>query len=52
MTKFPRPLMSDSKITPDVANSAAKFDRIRRAHQFEDLAIALEPIPLSDFVSV
>ena len=27
--------MSDSKITPDVANSAAKFDRIRRAHQSE-----------------
>ena len=27
--------MSDSKITPDIANSAAKFDRIRRAHQSE-----------------
>jgi DtxR family manganese transport transcriptional regulator len=27
--------MSASKITPDVANSAAKFDRIRRAHQSE-----------------
>ncbi|RZO30831.1 MAG: manganese-binding transcriptional regulator MntR [SAR116 cluster bacterium] len=27
--------MSDSKTTPDVANSAAKFDRIRRAHQSE-----------------
>ena len=27
--------MSDSKITPDIANSAAKFDRIRRALQSE-----------------
>ena len=27
--------MSDSQITPDIANSAAKFDRIRRAHQSE-----------------
>ena len=27
--------MSDSKITPDIVNSAAKFDRIRRAHQSE-----------------
>ena len=27
--------MSDSKITPDIANSAAKFDRIRQAHQSE-----------------
>ena len=27
--------MSDSKITPDIANSDAKFDRIRRAHQSE-----------------
>ena len=35
MTKFPGPLMSDSKTTPNVANSAAKFDRIRRAHQSE-----------------
>ena len=35
MTKFPGSLMSDSKTTPDVANSAAKFDRIRRAHQSE-----------------
>ena len=35
MKKVPRINMSDSKITPDVANSAAKFDRIRRAHQSE-----------------
>ena len=35
MKKFPRIHMSASKITPDVANSAAKFDRIRRAHQSE-----------------
>ena len=35
MKKFPRIYMSASKITPDVANSAAKFDRIRRAHQSE-----------------
>jgi len=27
--------MSDSKTTPDIANSAARFDRIRRAHQSE-----------------
>ncbi len=27
--------MSDSKITLDITNSAAKFDRIRRAHQSE-----------------
>ena len=35
MKKFPRIHMSNSKITLDVANSAAKFDRIRRAHQSE-----------------